>query len=262
LAEQKASEQKLEDELRALGQAEASRRDTEQKKLANDLIVKTSKNSKANEDEEEREDGERDKGEEPQEDYPMGQNDDDSDDALDRNVPGPTTTTTTEGSLGSLGFLVPQTPPPGPDTRPPCLPTPPGHVCASWAELNDKVEAILYRDGKSWYCWFVTVGHTSHTVSFSIAVVNASVTLPLAVPGGGGPGGPSVDRYKGDGGDKQPAISWDKPISVVRLNFVAKTFCILQDGSQMTCHATLLVERKPNDALRFLFDNHFWQKAI
>jgi hypothetical protein len=36
------SEQKLEDELRALGQAEASRRDTEQKKLANDLLVKTS----------------------------------------------------------------------------------------------------------------------------------------------------------------------------------------------------------------------------
>jgi hypothetical protein len=91
--------------------------------LANDLLVKTSKNNKANKDEEEREDGMRDKGEELQEDYPMGQNDDDSDDALDRNVPGPTTTTT-EGSLGSLGFLVPQKPPPGPYTRPPCLPTP------------------------------------------------------------------------------------------------------------------------------------------
>jgi hypothetical protein len=180
LAEQKASKQKLEDELRALGQAEAPRRDTEQKKLANDLLAKTSKNSKANEDEEEREDGERDKGEEPQEDCQMGQNDDDSDDALDRNVPGPTTT---EGSLGSLGFLVPRTPPPGPYTRPPCLPTPPGHDRASWAELNDKVEAIIYQDGKSWYCWFVTVGHTPNTVTFSIAVVNASVTLPLAVPG-------------------------------------------------------------------------------
>jgi hypothetical protein len=91
---------------------------------------------------------------------------------------------------GSLGFLVPRTPPPGPYTRPPCLPTPPGHDLASWAELNDKVEAIIYQDGKSWYCWFVTVGHTSNTVSFSIAVVNDSVTLPLAVPGG-----PSVDRY-------------------------------------------------------------------
>jgi hypothetical protein len=87
--------------------------------LANDLLVKTSKNSKANEDEEEREDGERDKGEELQEDYPMGQNDDDSDDALDCNVPGQTTTE------GILGFLVPRTPPPGPYTRPPCLPTPP-----------------------------------------------------------------------------------------------------------------------------------------
>jgi hypothetical protein len=54
LAEQKASEQKLEDELRALGQAQASRRDMEQKKLANDLLVKTSKNSKANEDRGER----------------------------------------------------------------------------------------------------------------------------------------------------------------------------------------------------------------
>jgi hypothetical protein len=94
-------------------------------------------------------------------------------------------------------------------------------------------------------------------VSFSIAVVNDSVTLPLAVPGG-----LSVDRHKGDGGGKQPAISWDKPISVVRLNFVAKTFCILQYGREKTCCATLLVERKPNDALRFLFDNHFWQKAI
>jgi hypothetical protein len=33
----------------------------------------------------------------------------------------------------------------------------------------------------------------------------------------------------------------------------------------MSCYfdcGTLLVERKPNDALRFLFDNHFWQKAI
>jgi hypothetical protein len=163
--------------------------------LAIDLFVKTSQNSKASEDEEEREDGERDEGEERQEDYPMGQNDDDSYDALDRNVPGPTTTR--EGSLGSLCFLVQQTPPTGPFTRPPCLPTPPGHDCASWAELNDKVEAILYRDGKSWNCWFATVGHTSNTVSFSIAVVNASVTLPLAVPGG--PCGPSVDRYKGDG---------------------------------------------------------------
>jgi hypothetical protein len=117
------------------------------------------------------------------------------------------------------------------------------------------VEAIVYRDGKSWYCWFVTVGHTSNTVSFSIAVVNDSVTLPLAVPGG-----PSVD--KGDWGGKQPAISWDKTISVVRLNFAAKTFRILQDGREMTCRATLLVERKPNDAIRFLFDNQFWQKAI
>jgi hypothetical protein len=188
----------------------------------------------------------------------MEQNDDDSDDALDHNVPGPTTTTT-EGSLGSLGILVPQTPPPGPYTRPPCLPTPPGHDRASWAELNDKVEAIVYRDGKSWYCWFVTVGHTSNTVSFSIAVVNDSVTLPLAVPGGGGPGGLSVDRYKGDGGGKQPAIRWDKPISVIWLNFAAKTFRILQDGSEMTCRA---VECKPNDAIRFLFDNHFWQEAI
>jgi hypothetical protein len=177
LAERKASKQKLEDKLRALGQAEASRRDTEQKKLANDLLSKTPKNSKANEDEEEREDGEREEGEEPQEDYPMGQNDDDSDNALDCNVPGQTTTE------DSLGFLVPQTPLPGPYTRPPRLPTPPGHDHASWAELNDKVEAIIYQDGKSWYCWFVTVGHTSNTVSFSIAVVNDSVTLPLAVPG-------------------------------------------------------------------------------
>jgi hypothetical protein len=33
----------------------------------------------------------------------------------------------------------------------------------------------------------------------------------------------------------------------------------------MSCYfvgGTLLVERKPNDALRFLFDNHFWQKTI
>jgi hypothetical protein len=105
------------------------------------------------------------------------------------------------------------------------------------------VEAIIYQVGKSWYCWLVTVGHTSNTVSFSIAVVNASVTLPLAVPDG-----LSVDRYKGGGGGKQPAISWDKPISVIRLNFAAKTFCILQDGSEMRCRATLLVERKPNDA--------------
>jgi hypothetical protein len=92
VAEQKASEQKLEDELRALGQAEAARRDTEQKKLPNDLLVKTSKNRKANEDEEEREDREGEGGEEPQKDFPMGQNDDDSVDALDPNVPGQTTT--------------------------------------------------------------------------------------------------------------------------------------------------------------------------
>jgi hypothetical protein len=26
-----------------------------------------------------------------------------------------------------------------------------GHDRASWAELNDEVEAILYQDGKSWY---------------------------------------------------------------------------------------------------------------
>jgi hypothetical protein len=61
---------------------------------------------------------------------------------------------------------------------------------------------------------------------------------------------------KGDGGGKQPAICWDKPTSVVRLNFAAKTFRILQDGREMICCATLLVECKPNDALRFLFDNH------
>jgi hypothetical protein len=30
----------------------------------------------------------------------------------------------------------------------------------------------------------------------------------------------------------------------------------------MTCRATLLVECKPNDALRSLFDNHFCKKAI
>jgi hypothetical protein len=92
-------------------------------------------------------------------------------------------------------------------------------------------------------------------VFFSISVVNDSATLPLAVPGG-----LSVD--KGDGGGKQPAISWDKPISVVRLNFATKTFRILQDGREKTCRATLLVECKPNDALTFLFDNHFLQKAI
>jgi hypothetical protein len=60
----------------------------------------------------------------------------------------------------------------------------------------------------------------------------------------------------------QLLVGISKPINVVWLNFVTKTFRILQDGREMTCCATLLVEHKPNDALRFLFDNHSWQKAI
>jgi hypothetical protein len=54
---------------------------------------------------------------------------------------------------------------------------------------------------------------------------------------------------KNNGGGKQSAISSEKDIVVVWLNFAAKTFRVKQEGQETTCHAVLLVKHKPAVAL-------------
>jgi hypothetical protein len=67
---------------------------------------------------------------------------------------------------------------------------------------------------------------------------------------------------KNNGGGKQSAISWEKDVVVVRLNFAAKTFHVKQGGQETTCCAVLLVEHKPAVALKYLYDHHFGNALV
>jgi hypothetical protein len=67
---------------------------------------------------------------------------------------------------------------------------------------------------------------------------------------------------KNNGGGKQSAISWEKDIVVVRLNFAAKTFRVKQEGQETTCCAVLVVVHKPAVALKYLYDHHFGNAPV
>jgi hypothetical protein len=67
---------------------------------------------------------------------------------------------------------------------------------------------------------------------------------------------------KKNGGGKQSAISWERDIVVVQLNFAAKTYRVKQEGQETTCRAVLLVEHKPAVALKYLYDHHFGNALV
>jgi hypothetical protein len=71
-----------------------------------------------------------------------------------------------------------------------------------------------------------------------------------------------IEEEDGNGGGKPKAVSWTGRIVIKRFNFASKTFRILEDGKEKTCRAGLLVEHCASDALRYLYDQHFWDPSV
>jgi hypothetical protein len=46
------------------------------------------------------------------------------------------------------------------------------------------------------------------------------------------------------------------------LNFATKTFHVVHEGKETTCRAVLLVERKPAEALKCLYDHHLGNAPV
>jgi hypothetical protein len=117
------------EELKAFGQSVAAERDEEQKLLANQLLVKTGVVSTAGytEDNDDGVGNDDEPHDEPQDEYPMGQPDEEEeDDNLYMPVTNPTYPTNS-------------------NRKPPACPaTPPGNNSEDWAALDAKVNAIIY----------------------------------------------------------------------------------------------------------------------
>jgi hypothetical protein len=225
LREQLESDRQDEEALKALGQAEASKRDEAQKTLSRQLLVKTSTRNITEEhaDDYKLQDDDGMQGDKPQDDDGI-QDDEAQEDKLqeDEDAHYPMFQKDSDSDVHDNSGVVLSNPNPRSVVHRPA--TPPGFNSANRnasCELVDMVAAI------------------------SPPVGGMPLMAKTAI----------VD--KNNGGGKQSAISWEKGIVVARLNFAGKTFRVKQEGQETTCHAVLLVEHKPAVALNYLYDHHF-----
>ena len=63
-------------------------------------------------------------------------------------------------------------------------------------------------------------------------------------------------------GNPAAVVAWVGDLVIKRFNFKSKTFRVCINGKERSCGAGELLEDRVDDALRFLYDKHFWDGPV